>query len=423
MSQPAKRRRAVYVNCDGLGASWVSPDTTPHLWALRASSLAACKHRAIFPSVTRPSAASVATGCWPLRHGLHGNRVALLEDEHLVVRDVGLPEFRGHLRRATGMTLRVPTLAQRVRASGGFVAFSNVSPGAAYFLDPDHHGSVFHRAGSFAPDGLPITGTGHLAVSHDLAGDVAMTERFCSEVVLQGDASVAILWLANPDLTLHSAPLGSPQHLEALRLADACVGRVLGSIAAARSGNDDILLLVGSDHGQETVGEGVSIEAWLRDRGCAEDLARGGIAVAAQGTSALLYALPQARSKIAQLLPSMAAQAWAGCVLAGSEMEARCRIAGDHLVAAVDMGYQGRTNPFGVVGVRFVSTDGEKPAKSGCGQHGGLGPDETQPFLLLNHPSIMPRVSARATSLVDIAPTILAFLGLPSEDLDGRRIG
>src|SRR6185503_10933437 len=142
MGKDSKRRRAVYVNCDGLGANWVSPDATPHLSALRGYSLAASDHRAIFPSVTRPSAASVATGCWPQRHGLHGNRVALLEGERLVVRDVGLPDFRDHLRRATGATLRVPTLAQRVRASGGFVAFSNVSPGAAYFLDPAHPGFV-----------------------------------------------------------------------------------------------------------------------------------------------------------------------------------------------------------------------------------------------------------------------------------------
>jgi len=422
MGKDSKRRRAVYVNCDGLGANWVSPDATPHLSALRGYSLAASDHRAIFPSVTRPSAASVATGCWPQRHGLHGNRVALLEGERLVVRDVGLPDFRDHLRRATGATLRVPTLAQRVRASGGFVAFSNVSPGAAYFLDPDHHGFVYHRAGSFAPGGASIVGAGHLGVSHDLAGDVAMTERFCDEVVLQGSASVAVLWLANPDLTLHSTPLGSPEHLEALRIADECVGRVLASVAAARSGTDDILLLVGSDHGQETIGEGVSIEAWLRDHDCTEELVSGRMAVAAQGTSELLYALPDARAKLAGLLPSMSAEAWARSVVAGSDLEARCRVAGGHLVAAVDMGSDGGSNPFRVAGRRFVCTDGEKPARSGCGQHGGLGADETHPFLLLNHTSIMPGATSRTTSLVDIAPSILAFLGLPGDDLDGRSI-
>ena len=200
------------------------------------------------------------------------------------------------------------------------------------------------------------------------------------------------------------------------------MGRVLASVAAARSGNDDILLLVGSDHGQETIGEGVSIEAWLRDHGCAEDLASGRMAVAAQGTSALLYALPEARAKLADLLPSMSAEAWAGSVMAGSDLEARCHLTGDHLVAAVDMGSAGGSNPFGVPGQRFVCTDGEKPARSGCGQHGGLGADETRPFLLLNHPSIMPGATSRTTSLVDIAPTILAFLGRPGDDLDGRSI-
>ena len=127
-------------------------------------------------------------------------------------------------------------------------------------------------------------------------------------------------------------------------------------------------------------------------------------------------------AKLAGLLPSMSAEAWARSVVAGSDLEARCRVAGGHLVAAVDMGSDGGSNPFRVAGRRFVCTDGEKPARSGCGQHGGLGADETHPFLLLNHPSIKPGATSRTTSLVDIAPSILAFLGLPGDDLDGRSI-
>ena len=51
-----------------------------------------------------------------------------------------------HMRRATGRTLLVPALSERVANDGGFIAFSNVSPGAAFFLDPDAHGYVYHRS-------------------------------------------------------------------------------------------------------------------------------------------------------------------------------------------------------------------------------------------------------------------------------------
>ncbi|MBS0542043.1 MAG: alkaline phosphatase family protein, partial [Proteobacteria bacterium] len=146
-------RRAVFVCCDGLGRNWVSPKTTPVLEGLKDRTLWCADHHAVFPSVTRVSAASVSTGCQPARHGLHGNRMGLMEDGKVVVRDVGDPAFRDHMRRATGRTLHVPALAERVAGAGGCIVFSNVSPGAAYFLDPDCHGYVYHRAGSFAPGG------------------------------------------------------------------------------------------------------------------------------------------------------------------------------------------------------------------------------------------------------------------------------
>ena len=50
------------------------------------------------------------------------------------------------MRRVTGRTLRVPTMAERLASSGGQIAYSNVSPGAAYFLDPDHFGMVYSFA-------------------------------------------------------------------------------------------------------------------------------------------------------------------------------------------------------------------------------------------------------------------------------------
>ena len=51
-------------------------------------SLVCSDHRAVFPSVTRVSAASIATGCHPVRHGLHGNRMALPEEGGFKVREV-----------------------------------------------------------------------------------------------------------------------------------------------------------------------------------------------------------------------------------------------------------------------------------------------------------------------------------------------
>jgi hypothetical protein len=321
MSQkPFPGRQAVFVCCDGLGAPWLDAEQTPTLQALAGQSLRCADHRAVFPSVTRVSAASVATGCHPARHGLHGNRMALAEGDGFSVRDDGKPDFRDHMRRATGGTLREPTLAQRTAQAGGFVAFSNVSPGAAYFLDPEHFGHVYHRAGSFAPGGARINGHDALAISHDLAGDRTMAARFCDEVLQRRAPAVAVLWLANPDLTLHGAPLGSPHHIEALRGADACVAAVVETVDALRRSGREVLLAVGSDHGQEMIGDCIDLDDWLGRHGLAADVAAGAIAVAGQGTAALLYATPVARPRLEGVLDRLRAEPWVGELAAADDL-------------------------------------------------------------------------------------------------------
>ena len=57
----SRARRAILIVCDGLGAEWVSEAHTPTLARLRARHRHANDHRAVFPSVTRVSAASIAT--------------------------------------------------------------------------------------------------------------------------------------------------------------------------------------------------------------------------------------------------------------------------------------------------------------------------------------------------------------------------
>jgi hypothetical protein len=387
------------------------------LHELKSRSLWCAEHSAVFPSVTRASAASITTGCHPARHGLHGNRMGLFEDGRIVVRDVGAPDFRGHMRRATGRTLLVPALSERVADAGGFIAFSNVSPGAAFFLDPDQHGHVYHRTGSHGPGGERIAA---LQATHDAAGDWAMTQRFCSEVLDARKPAVAAIWLCDPDHTLHGVPLGSPEHEAALSGAERCVREVARTVQRLRDEGEEILLLVGSDHGQETIGDWVSLEDWLSARGLGDLLARGEVAVAGQGTSALLYATERGRAALLDVMDAMRREAWADGVAVGEEMRVRGFAPSDGVVAAVNMARRPDANPHGVAGKRWVVAEPGKQVPVGSGQHGGWGPDETRPFLMVNDGRT--GVRREASSLVDIAPTIVRFLGLPVEGFDGAPL-
>src|SRR6266481_1565386 len=120
--------RVVIVICDSLRADLIIARDAPFLTELGQRSARFAAHSSVFPSTTRTIAASIATGCLPARHGLLGNTMALDEGEGLVCLSVGKPDFRDRLHRATGRTLHVPTLAERVSGSGETAIAIAVSP-------------------------------------------------------------------------------------------------------------------------------------------------------------------------------------------------------------------------------------------------------------------------------------------------------
>jgi predicted AlkP superfamily pyrophosphatase or phosphodiesterase len=306
-------RRAVIVTLDGLRRDMISQAFTPNLVAFAREAESFADYRTVFPSCTRVVSASLATGCYPAQHGLQGNSVALIEEGRLVLRDAGHPEFLQHKRRLTGRALGRPTLAQRLTDHGGAIIFSNVSPGAAYAHDPDGHGHVYHRAGSFGPGRVPVPGHDQLDVTLDVAGERRMTERFVSEILYGRRPALGVLWLGEPDHIQHEVPLGSPDHLAVLVQADVHAGLVIDAVAKLRAEGDEILLMIGSDHGHQTVTGVVDINAELIAAGLKADHTSGEIMAVSNGTSADLRSSGRCRSNAAYPgLPGGQSLGWAG---------------------------------------------------------------------------------------------------------------
>jgi arylsulfatase A-like enzyme len=417
-------RRAIIATLDGLRRDMISGETTPNLIALARQAERFHDYRTVFPSCTRVVSASLATGCYPARHGLQGNSVALMEDGKLVRRDAGDPDFLQHKRRVTGQALAVPTLAERVKHHGGAIAFSNVSPGAAYAHDPDGHGHVYHRAGSFAPGRVPVPASDHLDVTLDVAGDRRMTERFVSEILHDRRPALAVLWLGEPDHASHELPLGSPEHLAVLAQADAHAGLVIEAVARLRGAGDDILLLVGSDHGHQTVTGVVDIDAELVAAGLKADLGSGDVMAVSNGTSALIYLHPDHAAASPRIRAFLAASDWAGPVYGPDDLDIVGQAPVSGLAFAVSMRTAEDSNAFGIAGSSLVAKPAlGKPDRLGCGQHGGLGRFEQAPFLLASGTGFVPGAMRRdAACVIDVAPTVLTHLDLPCDGLDGRAL-
>jgi hypothetical protein len=90
---------------------------------------------------------------------------------------------------------------------------------------------------------------------------------------------------------------------------------------------------------------------------------------------------------------------------------------------AVTLDCDDRANPHGVRGASPIVQDpADSESKIGFGQHGGLGPNEQRPFLMIEGGGFAAGLRHEPTSLVDIAPTVLRHLQMDHADLDGSPL-
>ena len=438
------QRRAVLVVLDGLRGDLVGEAFTPNLHRLATAARWYPNHRSVFPSATRVNSASLATGCFPASHGLHGNVIALDEGDGLVPVPVGPPEFRERLRRATGRTLRRPTLSERLRGHGGAASWLNSSAGAAHMQDPDGHGLLLHRNGSHRPGFEPVDGPERLDVTYDAAGDRETTRRFCAaldeaaapEAATPEAAALAAaahpapdgyalhtLWLCEPDHSQHVMELGSGEHRALVRAADANAADVVAAVGRMRERGEEVLLVVCSDHGHETTDQVIPVEALMIEAGLKADAESSDVVFASSGMGALVYLSAAAWPRRDHIVEWLRRQPWCGPVFAGAALAevGQCEAGG--LAIAFAMAGRDAPNRFGIPGIshvagcRFSTTDAP-----GRGQHGGLGRYETNPVLIIDDGSGDARRIEARTNAVDVAPTILDFLGVPHDGTDGRPI-
>ncbi|MFH1604927.1 MAG: alkaline phosphatase family protein [Pseudomonadota bacterium] len=414
-------RMAVLVVCDSLRADLIDADTAPTLARLRVECAYFSAFRGVFPSTTRTSVASIATGCRPLVHGLLGNTMVIDEGRGLTCLSAGTPDFLDRLRRATGRALARPTLHERVSTLGEAVAMSNVSPGAAYIHDPEGAGYVYHRAGSFGPGRRPLADG--LAIEIGAEGDRIMTERFCDEVLGRRKPPYAVLWLSEPDHTGHHTPLGSPEHRRAIGEADRNVARVLEQVGRMDADGERILFAVCSDHGMQTIRRRIGVEARLVEAGFKDSADSSDVVVAPQGTSIIIHLAAQARTRLPRIVDWLRRQDFAGRVVAGEALAELGLPCEGTLCIAVSLAEDDEANAYGVRGGSDVaeSVFGSE-ALPGHGQHGGLGAYEQRPFLVVRGAGIAPGAYATPAGLIDIAPTILRHLGLPMDGIEGSPL-
>ncbi len=417
-------RGAVLLVLDGLRPDFVTPRLMPNLDALAQRGVRYTRSHAVWPTVTRVNASSIATGCYPATHGIPDNQLVARDLDPTLVLDAGSHEDLARLREVRdGRVLRRPTLAERVSAAGGSSAVVGTgSPGSSQLHHPDadaHGDAVHNQAFWLGVERAEVEADLGAPMPEGTAPNVQQNRwfmRLVTERLLPGGADYVVFWHCDPDKTQHRHAVGHPRAIEALREADRNVGRLVASLEElALSERYD--LIVTSDHGFSTNVPALG-EPKVREALAATGFAPSEAVVAGSG---IYLDDPERAASAAAVLRALDG---IGAVFTGAR--GAPVVEGTLPLAAVGQGgedgadlvfSQAWSDDENEHGWRGLRAGGTRPASN----HGSASPWEIRNTLILAGPSFAEGVvSDVPAGNVDLAPTLAHVLGVAGDEMDGR---
>lgn len=249
--------RTVLVVMDGLRPDYVTPELMPRLSAAAKEGVHFQNHHSVFPTVTRVNAASIATGCYPDKHGLMGNTIYLPSVNERPVSTSDYENLVAIETATAGQLLLAPSLGELLQAKERkLVVVSSGSSGSAYLLNHKVAGGAiinndFTMPAALEPRVLELLGP----VPRSTYPNTERVQRVADGVLKVAldelSADVVIAWITDPDHTAHKHGIGDSVTNEALKNVDNAFGRILDGIAD-RGLAERTNVLVTSDHGFST---------------------------------------------------------------------------------------------------------------------------------------------------------------------------
>lgn len=435
MSSDAATRRVLIVGTDGLRPDLFDPALMPTFSKLASSGIRISDYHAVYPTHTRVNITTLATGCMPGKHGVTANvfrHDGATEDG--VINTSDYRHFQALDRYHNGRGIQMPTLGDLIDQRGTRLAVASTSSsGATIIWNRNYPYRVVNTNTAF--------GRADLYSLRDKLGEVPEPEtppklshvdyaaRAVSDIFLDDpEIEVIVLWLSEPDSSLHYYGVGAPETRTAMKGCDDALAHVLDTMER-RGIRDQFDILCISDHGHSTV---------VAQRSLTEHLERARTALPGMPslTTASDYIYPDpaqrapTREEISWLVSWLQYQEWTGAVFASDRLLTRMPgvfslsdlwgdCVGDRApMIAVSPSWSEAANEFGVPGTVAALTD-QSALRS---THGSASRFETHAFAAFSGPSFSAgSVSDVPAGAVDITPTILTLLGddVP-EWMDGR---
>jgi arylsulfatase A-like enzyme len=443
MTDPA-RLVLVFV-VDGLRPDAITPDVTPTIHRLRSEGVEFTNSHAVFPTVTRVNAAAIATGTQPGTNGLVGNRMYVPAVDPKRAFDTA--DYRNFLK--LDPVVHTVTLAERLHARGLTLAgVSSGSTGSGFLLNPRAPSGIGVLVNGYLDPGKTVAYPSEVSATilakfgaapvkaagrHDAS--VAWTERVLRDYVIpELRPAVVLNWLTEPDHTQHDAGVGSSAAREALAHDDREIARVLASLdELGLGGSTDVLVI--SDHGFSSNTAGVDV---------AGELIGAGLKAAPDSTDVVLASSAQAigvhvdghdAGRIASIARLVQSRDWGGVVFSAARAagDPRGVVDGTFALELIHLANSERSpdlvftfpwtsapNAAGVRGTDLGSVSGG--ARLWPSDHGSMSPWNVRNTFVAWGVDFKARATVRVpVGNVDVAPTILALLGIDGRDgLDGR---
>lgn len=417
----APRLRTILIVVDGLRPDHVTADRTPTLAAIAAGGVVSSAHHSVYPTVTRVNATSLATGMFPRSHGILDNAIYLPAVDSARALNTG--DARMMMRADSvlgGRLITAPTIHEVLAARGmRCVVASAGSSGSAYLLAGAGRAPILATDLVWPRELEPVV-RARVGEPPPKGGATFLANAWAVDALLRVgidslDIDVGMLWLTDPDHSVHAAGLGTAAADSVIRAVDRDVARLLDGLAA-RGLRDRIDVIIVSDHGFSThAGRDAPIDqvlapvrAHVVTAGSAVYLRRGHESFRADVLEALLAS------------PEVGAVFTRGDSTLGRDMETfsfasvawEHERAGDFLFSA---NWSHLRNAEGIPGWT---------AQGGVAGHGTTSPYDIGATFIAAGPSIKRGVRSSVPSAnSDVAPTILALLGLSvPPHMEGRPL-
>ncbi len=435
-----KAEHIVIMVWDGMRPDFVTPEHTPNLWKLSQEGVTFTHHHPVYLSSTEVNGTALATGMYPEKSGVIGNKEYRPQIDRLkVIQTETVPAVRKGDELTGGHYLATPTIAETLHRHGMRTVVAGAK-GVALLQDraarPDSSPDVVLFEGKTLPQSVTNELVGAEGAFPPVSLPKLGRDRWTTEAVVKdlwqkGVPPFSLIWLSEPDYSQHETGPGSPTALKAIKSSDDNLGRVLSALAEKHILDKTDIIIV-SDHGFSTIWRNVDLVGALNANGFhafkefrEPGPKAGDILVVGNGGTACIYVTGHDEAVITRLAHFLQSQDYAGVLFSAKPLDGTFPLEAaliDSATApdlALSLHWSAEQSTNGTPGLICSVYSQYGP---GQGMHGSLSRFDLHNTCIAVGPDFRRGFRDEVPSgNVDVAPTVLWLLGVePAQKLSGR---